>query len=214
VSVAEKAIELFQKAEKLIILTLTVSIGGLICFFAERASLFSFEALPVWARPTAQIVWVLSVVHVGIHALVRLFNGVVQLADWLRSLPERRRKAQYNAAIVDRLTQVGPLGREMICYALYRRDNHFWVEADNQRRSWLTQLEVLGLVEVSDADWNTVHYQIHPVAWNYMNRYPTRFMNLIGWPKDPWILEKTQAKEMQELLAEKRSVALDKKARR
>ena len=118
-------------------------------------------------------------------------------------------RAQYNAAIIDRLNQVSPLGREMICHALYRRDNHFWVEADDRKRSWLTQLEVLGLVEVASADWNTVHYEIHPVAWNYMNRYPTKFMNLIGWPDHPWILEKTRAKEMEELLA-KKSAASDK----
>jgi hypothetical protein len=99
----------------------------------------------------------------------------------------------------------------MICYALYRRSNHFWVDDDSRERSWLTQLQVLGLVEVSSAQWSTVHYEIHPVACAYMERFPTKFMNLIGWPNDPWILEKTHGKEMQEMLAKKQSAASDKK---
>jgi hypothetical protein len=211
VSIAEKAIEFFQKGEKLIILTLTVGIGGVICFLSERAGIVSFVGLPVWVRPAAQIVWVLSVGHVAIHSAIGLYRGIVWFAVWLKALPERRRKARYDAAIVDRLLEVGPLGREMLCCALYKRSNHIWVDDDSRERDWLIKLKVLGLVEVSSAEWSVVHYKIHPVAWNYMSRFPTKFMNLIGWPTDPWILEKTYGKEMQEKLAEKKSAASDKK---
>ncbi len=118
-SITEKAIEFLQKGEKLIILTLTVTIAGVVCFLAEQSSVVSFEGLPTWARPVAEIVWVLSTVHVCIHAAIGLYCGAVWLAVRLKGLPERRRKACYNAAIVDRLLEVGPLGREMLCYAFY-----------------------------------------------------------------------------------------------
>jgi hypothetical protein len=73
----------------------------------------------------------------------------------------------------------------MLCYALYKNDNHFWGSDDNARRAWLQRLRVAGLVNVDDANFRTVHYKIHPIAWAYMKLHPNQFINSVLW--QPWI---------------------------
>ena len=92
------------------------------------------------------------------------------MANRLRALPEKRRQAVYDSAILERLLNIGALEREMICYALYKRDNHMWTDDTDRPQRWILNLRTAGLVDVSSANWGTVHYQIHPVAWNYMRQ--------------------------------------------
>jgi hypothetical protein len=120
----------------------------------------------------------------------------------MKSLPGRRRRAAYDQVIVDRLLKVSLIAREMLCYALYRRSNHIWISEGSGNRDWVNQLKVFGLIETESAEWDTVHFAIHPVAWMYMQRYPTKFLNAALWPQEPWVLDETQGKEMREVLSE------------
>jgi hypothetical protein len=155
------------------------------------------------------------VVHVLIHATIGLARGVRWTGKQLHGLPERRRQAAYERAIVERLLNIGALEREMICYALYKGENHIWAEDTDRIRDWILNLRSAGLIDVSSADWATVHYEIHPVAWKYMRRYPTKFINAVLWPKEPWVLAEKMGDKINEVVtravAEKQ--ALDKCSR-
>jgi len=187
-SFIERAIEFVQKGEKLVIVTLTIVLGGLAAAIAEWQGLAKFDALPEWVRPAAILLWIGSAAHVSIHGLIATARGMAKGAGRLRELPRRRRQAQYDDALIGRLLRTGPVEREVICYALFKGENHFWLKDNDRRRNWLQRLKADGLVDVSKADFGTVHYKIHPRAWEYMCRYPTKFMNLIRWPDYPWYL--------------------------
>jgi hypothetical protein len=148
----------------------------------------SFEGLDPWVRPAAQIVWLLSTVHFFIQCLLFLGRAIRVVGAWLNGIPQRRRKAAFERPLIQRLRDIDGLSREMLCYALYKNDNHFWVSDDNARRAWLQRLRVAGLINVDDANFRTVHYKIHPIAWAYMKLYPNQFINLVLWPKEPWII--------------------------
>jgi hypothetical protein len=126
-SFSDRAIDFIQKGERLIIVTLTIAVAGVACVVAERVGLMTFDGLPVWARPTAQLIWAISAVHVLLHGL-----------------PERRRQAAYERAIVERLVNVAALEREMICYALYKGENHIWAEDTDRIRDWILNLRSAG----------------------------------------------------------------------
>jgi hypothetical protein len=210
-SFSDRAIDFIQKGERLIIVTLTIAVAGMACVVAERLGLMNFEGLPSWARPLAQLIWAISAVHVLIHATIGLFRGVRWMGKQLLGLPERRRKAAYEMAIVERLLNIGTLEREMICYALYKGENHIWIEDNDRPQDWVLNLRIAGLIDASNAQWNTVHYEIHPVAWKYMRRYPTKFINAVLWPKEPWVLAEKMGDKIQEIvtraIAEKTSGA-------
>jgi len=198
-SFTDRAIDFIQKGERLIIVTLTIAVAGVACVVAERVGLLSFEGLPVWARPTAQLIWAISAVHVLIHVMIGLYRGVRWMGKQLHGLPERRRKAVYEMAIVDRLLKIGALEREMICYALYKNKNHIWTHNSNRRQGWISNLRSAGLIDISDAQFGTVDYEIHPVAWTYMHRYPNKFVNAVLWPQEPWSLSEKMGSEMRDI---------------
>ena len=132
---------------------------------------------------------------------------------WERSraadrLPAERRAATYDAVIIDRLLAIGAAEREILCYALYKRDRHIWSPDDNRPPEWLKNLRVAGLIEISSADWATVHYNIHPVAWKYMVRFPTKFISRVLWPTEPWVISEKMGKEFEDVLA--KAVAVKK----
>jgi hypothetical protein len=186
-SIAERAIEFLQKSEKLTIITATVAVGIALCALAERLGYMSFDGLDPWVRPASQIAWLLSIAHVSIQCLLLIWRGIRKAGAWLNGIPHRYRKAAFERPVIRRLRDVDGLSREMLCYALYKNDNHFWVADDNARRAWLQRLRVAGLVQVDDANFRTVHYKIHPIAWAYMKRHPNEFINSVLWPKEPWI---------------------------
>jgi hypothetical protein len=64
----------------------------------------------------------------------------------------------------------------------------------------LIKLRVAGLIEISSAQWNAVHYNIHPVAWKYMVRFPTKFINRVLWPSEPWVLSEKMGMSSPRLL--------------
>jgi hypothetical protein len=76
---------------------------GVACAAAERFGLMNFEGLPSWARPTAQLIWIISAVHVAIHVAIGLARGARWSARGLSELPGKRRQRQYESAIVERL---------------------------------------------------------------------------------------------------------------
>ena len=139
-SLTDRAIDFILKGERLIIVTLTISVGGSICAIAERYGAMSFEGAPLWARPAAQLVWILAVVHVLIHGAIGLGRGLRFLAKRVSKLPAERRAAAYDAVIIDRLQAIGAVEREILCYALYKRDNHIWTPDNNRPPDWLKNL--------------------------------------------------------------------------
>jgi hypothetical protein len=197
-SFSDRAIDFIQKGERLIIVTLTIAVAGVVCVVAERVGLMSFEGLPSWARPLAQLIWAISAVHVLIHATISLCRGVRWMGKQLYGLPERRRRAVYEMAIVERLLNIGDVEREMICYALYKDENHIWTA--DRPHDWVLNLRAAGIIDVSSAQWDTVHYEIHPVAWKYMRRYPTKFINVWLWPEEPWVLAEKSEDEIMEIV--------------
>jgi hypothetical protein len=199
-SFTDRIVDFIQKGERLIVVTWTIALAGVACAVAERFGLMSFEGLPSWARPTAQLIWIISAVHVAIHLTISVAHGTQWMAKRLRALPEKRRQAVYDSAIVERLLNIGALEREMICYALYKSDNHIWTDDTDRPPAWTLNLRTAGLIDVSDAQWGAVHYKIHPVAWNYMRRYPTKFFNMVLWPSAPWTLTKKVESEMREIV--------------
>jgi hypothetical protein len=186
-SIAERALDFLQRSEKVTVITATVAIGGVLCAVSERLGYLSFEGLDPWVRPAAQIVWLLSTVHFFIQCLLFLGRAIRVVGAWLNGIPQRRRKAAFERPVIQRLRDIDGLSSEMLCYALYKNDNHFWVSDDNARRAWLQRLRVAGLVNVDDANFGTVHYKIHPIAWAYMKLHPNQFINSVLWPKEPWI---------------------------
>jgi len=186
-SITERALEFLQKSEKLTVITATVALGGVLCALAERLGYMSFEGLDPRVRPAAQIVWLLSVAHFSIQCLLLIWRGFRKAGAWLNGIPQQYRKSAFERPVIQRLRDVDGLSREMLCFALYKNDNHFWVADDNARRAWLQRLKVGGLVAVDDANFRTVHYKIHPIAWAYMKCHPNQFINSVLWPKEPWI---------------------------
>jgi hypothetical protein len=120
-----------QQSEKLIIVTLTLFVAGLALYAAE-GRLFNYDGLPEWARPVASIVWTICAVHVAIRALMALSKGGIAAAHFIASIPQRRRQTYYDKKVIDRLLATDGVVREMLCYALFRNDNHLWV---NSRRT-------------------------------------------------------------------------------
>jgi hypothetical protein len=152
--------------------------------------LFDPGGLPDWVRPTAFIVWTFCAAHVGIHLVMILWKGGTAAARFIASIPQRRRQTDYDQKVIDRLLATDGVAREMLCYALYRNDNHLWASSDKSRRPrWLITLKLDGLLNLDSADWGTAHYRIHPVAWKYMQKYPNKFINRLRWRDWPWTID-------------------------
>ena len=123
------------------------------------------------------------------------------MAQRASKLPAERRAAAYDAVIIDRLLAIGTVEREILCYALYKRNNHIWMPDDNRPPDWLMNLRVAGLIEITSAQWETVHYTIHPVAWKYMVRFPTKFINQVLWSSEPWVLSEKMGNRFEDVIA-------------
>jgi hypothetical protein len=192
-STVESLLKYVQHSERLTVVTLTLTITGLLLWFAEAQWQLDLSGLPQWARPAAIIVWTISAVHVAIRAVMALWSGATATARLVADIPQRRRRTAYERLIIERLLATEGLQREMLCYALYRDYDHIWVRAGARPPRWLLGLKQNGLVEVSDASFDTVHFRIHRVAWAYMQRHPDKFINLLAWPDLPWTLSFDEA---------------------
>jgi hypothetical protein len=130
-----------QQSEKLIVVTLTVTVSGVALYAAEDRP-FDYGGLPVWARPTALIVWTVCAAHVAIRLVVALSKGGTAAARFIASIPQRRRQAVYDQPVIDRLLATEGVEREMLCYALFRGKNHLWVNSKTHYRNprWLKGL--------------------------------------------------------------------------
>jgi hypothetical protein len=197
-----------QQSEKLIVVTLAVTVTGLV-LYAVEGRLFDPSGLPDWVRPTAFIVWTFCAAHVAIRLVMTLWKGGTAATRFIASIPQRRRQTAYNQPVIDRL--LATEGVEMLCYALFRRENHLWVNSKTHYRDprWLTRLRLDGLVDLNSADWGVAHYSIHPVAWNYMQKYPNKFINRLRWRDWPWTIdfdEDKAEKQIEELKKEPSNV--------
>jgi hypothetical protein len=184
-SLLETTLKYIQTSERLIVVTVTLTVAGLICFFSERNGYLNFAGLPEWTRPAAQAVWVVSAVHVAIRTLMG-FGALCRAAlHRAISLPERYRRSRFENATIARLRGTGGLEREVLAFALHRDDDHISAEDSDQYR-WLVSLRRKGLVEMTDADPRVVHYRIHPIAWRYMKSHPNQFVYRLPWAHAPW----------------------------
>ena len=179
-----------QQCEKLIVVTLAVTVAGL-ALYAVEGGLFDAGGLPDWVRPTVFIVWTVCAAHVAIRLVMALSKGGTAAARFIASIPQRRRQAVYDQPVIDRLLATEGVEREMLCYALFRGENHLWINSKTHYRDprWLTRLRRDGLLDLDSANWGTAHYRIHPVAWKYMQRYPNKFINRLRWRDWPWTID-------------------------
>jgi hypothetical protein len=184
-AVFEAAIKYLQHTERLIVITLTIFLAGLLFSLGETIGFFQFNGLPDWVRPTAVIVWVTAGTHVVIRTTMALGAGLKALSRFLIALPERRRRAAFDRWIVHRLLATSGLEREVLAYALYRDDNNIWVSRRNFR--WVDSLLRKGLIEMHKATFEVTYYRINQIAWRYMQRYPNKFLHLVPWREAPWI---------------------------
>lgn len=198
-SAFDSLLKYIQQSEKLIIVTLTLFVAGLALYAAEDR-LFDYGGLPAWARPTALIVWTICAAHVAIRLVMALWKGSKEAACFIASIPLRRRQAAYVRSYIDRLLATEGLEREMLCYALHRGENHVWVDSGSNPR-WLRELKKKALLELNSADFGTAHYGIHPAAWNYMKKYPNKFINVVAWPEWPWTIKRLNEDELEKKIA-------------
>src|SRR6516164_848323 len=80
-----------QQSEKLIIVTLAVTVSGLI-LYAVEGRLFDPGGLDDWVRPTVFIVWTFCAAHVSIRLVMTLWKGGTAAARFIRGIPQRRRQ--------------------------------------------------------------------------------------------------------------------------
>jgi hypothetical protein len=201
VGLIETAADFVQKTEKLIIVTITLVVGRIALAAAEHYGLMNFAGLDPWVRPTLQIVWVFAAAHVAIHTLIaggRLISFALQSA---RDMPRRVRQATYDSLTRDRLLMVDGLAREVLCYALFRKDRHVWY-SEREAPKWADKLRSVGLVDVSDAGYGTVHLHVQETAWAYMKKHPTKFVNVVAWPNYPWTIMASKEDEAEAAIAE------------
>jgi hypothetical protein len=193
----ESALKYIQTSERLIVVTLTLTVAGLICFFSERYGYLNFAGLPEWSRPLAQLVWVVSAVHVAIRAAMGLGVLCRTVLQQVISLPERYRRSCFEHATIARLRGTRGLEREAVAFALHRDDDDIWVNRADKYR-WLVSLRRKGLVSVSDAG-DVVYFRIHPIAWRYMTSHPNQFVYQWPWTHEPWSEDYNEAQVEAEL---------------
>jgi hypothetical protein len=186
-SFGSNLLKYLQQSERLIIVTLTITIAGLVCFFGERWQFFDFNGVPDWARPTALLVWTLSAVHVAIRTVLAASNGIIAVPRMAAEIPARQRRAAFERPLIQRLLATEGLDREMLCYALREEDSHIWVHNGSKAR-WLYRLKEAGLLQMTNGDFVTTHYHIHAIAWKYMQKHPNKFINFANWPEWPWTM--------------------------
>jgi hypothetical protein len=206
-STFDSLLKYLQHSERLVVVTLTITIAGLACFAAERWQVFDFSGLPEWARPTALIIWTVSAVHVAIRTAMAFSNGAMAAARFVASIPQRRRRAAYERPLIERLLATKGLEREILCYALRRDEDHIWIDpGDNPR--WLRRLKQKDLLERSGVGVSSIQYRVHSVAWKFMQEHPNKFINLVPWSDRPWTLaidEDDVEKKIQEIQAQRRA---------
>jgi len=194
----DSLLKYIQQSEKLIVVTLTLFLAGLALYAAEDR-LFDYGGLPAWARPLGLIVWTICAAHVAIRSVMALASGSTAAVRFIAGIPQRRRQTAYNRPLINRLLATGGIAREMLCYALRQDDNHLWVSSDRTVPRWLTKLRRDGLLYLSGSDWGTTHFRIHPVAWEYMQKYPNKFINRLRWRSWPWTIDFDEDKAAEQI---------------
>jgi hypothetical protein len=117
------AVEQILKSEKLVLIATTISAAGFALYVAELAHPASFAGLPSWVRPTALIVWTISTMYAVLWVFQDLANELGRAGRFIRDAPQRRSQRKADQVIVDRLSRLQGLRREMLCYARFRDDN-------------------------------------------------------------------------------------------
>lgn len=187
-SIVDAALNFFQKTERLIIVTLTITVAGVVAWTARERGFLDLTGLDPWVLPTIHLVWICAAVHVAIHSAIALWHLSHAGVRAASRIPFRLRKRKFDSVFIRAVRDQTGISREVICYALFRADNHIWVPDDSGQRPWLMQLRASGLVTIRDAAWGTTHYEINGVAWQHMKSHPNRFIAKITWPSEPWVL--------------------------
>src|SRR5262249_5265548 len=143
--------------------------------FLERGNYLNFAGLPEWVRPTCQIIWVVSAVHVATRFLMGVAVTLPAGLRQLNSLLDRYRQWAFHRPLIKRLNDTQGLEREGLAFALHLNDNHLWT-GENIEYDWITSLRKKGILSVAESNFRTVHYRIHPAAWRYMKKHPNKFI--------------------------------------
>jgi hypothetical protein len=185
------------KEERPIVVALVVVLTGTAALLFEYKGYASFEELPPFARPLGLLIWLASAFLI----VVRVAMAVPRGLRFVAAMPMRYRQVLADEVIIDRLNGTKGLAREVLCFARFRSSDHIWVDDRPELPKWLDSLLGDGLVQVTDAAWRTVHYSIHPVAWQYMLKYPNKFQHRFRWRNEPWT-EKINEADMEKKLEE------------
>ena len=187
-SLLETALKYIQTSERLIVVTVTLTVAGLICFFSERYGYLDFAGLPEWTRPAAQAVWVVSAVHVAIRTLMGLGTLCRTVFRRAGALPEQYRRSRFEKPTIARLRGTSGLEREALAFALHRDEKRFWVGPKQRKYRWLVALRQKGLVEELGGSGlsSSVQFEIHPTAWRYMKSHSNQFVYRGQWTREPW----------------------------
>jgi hypothetical protein len=102
-SAIESLLQYIRQSERLVVVTLTMTLAGLALFAGERWEVFDFRGLPGWARPAAEGVWTVCAVHVAIRTVMAFWSWATAAARFIAGIPQRRRRAAYNRPIIERL---------------------------------------------------------------------------------------------------------------
>lgn len=161
------------------------ALAGLVAYTGERVGFFEFNGLPEWVRPACLITWIVASIHVSVRLIMASAAAFHAASRFALAIPQRRRQRVADRQVIDRLVKMRGLAREVLCYARYREENHIWTD-DGGGYRWLNQLREAGLVELTNANFRSAHYEIHRVAWAHMNRFPNQFVHVLAWRNPPW----------------------------
>jgi hypothetical protein len=178
-------INYIQDSERLIVVTVVLSISGIAIYFGEYYGVFEFTGLPDWVKPSCKLAWVVSTVHV----FVKMAMAIPGLMRWLSSLRTRYSTAQAENVLIKCLLEVKGLAREVLCYARHHGRDRIWVSEARREPVWIRELKQFGLVELTDADHRTSYYRIHRVAWKYIKSRPGKFICKMAWEEPPWTVQ-------------------------
>lgn len=178
-------VEFIARLEKLIVISITLALASGAAYLGERYGYISFEGLPLWVRPSAEIIFIVASAHIFVKSIIGFARFISRAMRWSAGFSQRRSQKTYDDEIYRRLNATTGIAREALSYALYHNENHIW---ENTRKpwKWTKVLTGQGLLERYDTIYEGNHYRINRTAWDFMRRHPHKFMTKIPWPGEPW----------------------------
>jgi hypothetical protein len=188
-------IKYIQETERLIVVTVALSLSGIVIWWSEREGWFGFDGFPRWVRTVCILVGIVAAMHVVVRSAIAAWK-------WVLAFPTRHRTALANKVLVDRLLATKGIAREVLSFARHRESDRFWTNTDLEDPDWLRELKRAGLVQFIDAGFRGANsnYRIHRVAWDYIKRRPNKFICKVPWEAPPWTQRFDDERRMNKIL--------------